>query len=232
LTDLTALTLKVSEVFDSLQGEGPSIGQPCSFLRLAGCNLHCVWCDTKYTWDWENYSYADNVTPQTIDALVERLSQAPRVVITGGEPLLQQAGLEALLARLPTAQVIEVETNGTRLPSPELFARVDQWNVSAKLASSGEPLERRILPEVLHAFRDTGRAFLKLVIADESGAAEAAALTAATQWPAAKVMYMPQATTREAVLDALPAVAAWSVAAGVAVSTRLHLLLWNGERAR
>ncbi|MDP8906059.1 MAG: 7-carboxy-7-deazaguanine synthase QueE, partial [Thermoproteota archaeon] len=44
--------LKVSEVFDSIQGEGSYAGTPCIFLRLATCNLKCAWCDTKYTWDW------------------------------------------------------------------------------------------------------------------------------------------------------------------------------------
>ena len=47
--------LKVSEIFASIQGEGPSAGAAAVFLRLAGCNLRCHWCDTKYTWDWQNY---------------------------------------------------------------------------------------------------------------------------------------------------------------------------------
>ena len=53
--------LKLSEVFESIQGEGPSAGLPCVFVRLATCNLHCSYCDTKYTWDWQNYDYEREV---------------------------------------------------------------------------------------------------------------------------------------------------------------------------
>ena len=44
--------LEVSEIFESVQGEGASVGQPCLFVRLAGCNLKCAWCDTRYAWDF------------------------------------------------------------------------------------------------------------------------------------------------------------------------------------
>jgi 7-carboxy-7-deazaguanine synthase len=225
-------TLKVSEVFDSLQGEGASTGQPCTFLRLAGCNLHCTWCDTKYTWDWEHYSYQDNVSLETVSALADRLHDVPRLVITGGEPLLQQAALSELLDLLPAGLFVEVETNGTRAPSTELLRRVNQWNVSPKLANSGEPHERRIVGEVLATFRDSGRAYLKLVVSDEASVSEATSLLASLAWPPSRAMFMPQATTRNAVLESLPQVAHWAVNAGVALSPRLHLLLWDGERAR
>src|SRR4051794_41183262 len=58
--------LKISEIFESLQGEGVSIGAPCIFVRLAQCNLHCTWCDTKYTWDFERYRYEDEVREQPV----------------------------------------------------------------------------------------------------------------------------------------------------------------------
>ena len=45
------------EIFESIQGEGVNLGNPCIFLRLAGCNLKCAWCDTKYTWDWDKYKF-------------------------------------------------------------------------------------------------------------------------------------------------------------------------------
>ena len=52
---MSGVELKLSEIFESIQGEGPTAGEPCVFLRLAMCNLHCRWCDTKYTWDWKKY---------------------------------------------------------------------------------------------------------------------------------------------------------------------------------
>ena len=47
--------MKISEIFESIQGEGNNAGKPAVFLRTAECNLKCIWCDTKYTWDWKNY---------------------------------------------------------------------------------------------------------------------------------------------------------------------------------
>lgn len=225
-------TLKISEIFDSLQGEGASAGQPCTFLRLAGCNLHCTWCDTKYTWDWEHYSYQDQVSLQTVSELAERLHEVPRLVITGGEPLLQQPGLTALLGLLPAGLFVEIETNGTRAPTAALLERINQWNVSPKLANSGEPHDCRIAGDVLATFRDTGRAYLKLVVSDEASVSEATSLLASLAWPPSRALFMPESTTRDAMLERLPQVASWAVTAGVALSPRLHLLIWDGERAR
>ena len=59
------MDLKLSELFSSIQGEGPNAGAPSVFLRLAQCNLHCVWCDTKYTWDFRSYRFEDEV--RTLD---------------------------------------------------------------------------------------------------------------------------------------------------------------------
>ncbi|MCA9642692.1 MAG: 7-carboxy-7-deazaguanine synthase QueE, partial [Myxococcales bacterium] len=116
--------LRISEVFASIQGEGASTGAPCVFLRLALCNLRCSWCDTKYTWDWKQFRYADEVKERSVDdvAAEVRLLLAdldlegerntakppsypssaphpPRLVITGGEPLIQSKALVALLGK-------------------------------------------------------------------------------------------------------------------------------------
>jgi 7-carboxy-7-deazaguanine synthase len=159
-------TLKVSEIFESLQGEGVSAGAPAIFVRLAQCNLHCVWCDTKYTWDFERYRYEDEVREQPVAHVAQLVNASPsrRLVLTGGEPLLQQRPLKEFFARLAPDIVVEVETNGTIAPEPESLWRVNQWNVSAKLSSAGDPEQFRIRPEILAIFRDSGRAHLKLVV--------------------------------------------------------------------
>ncbi|HYO97274.1 MAG TPA: 7-carboxy-7-deazaguanine synthase QueE, partial [Polyangiaceae bacterium] len=157
-----AQQLRISEVFSSLQGEGPSSGAPSVFVRLALCNLRCSWCDTKYTWDFEQYRYEDEVTEVPVAQLAAELAAAPeqRVVLTGGEPLLQQAGLTRLLELIPASIAVEVETNGTLVPEEALLARVDQWNVSPKLAHTGDPLAQRLRPAALTALATSARAYL------------------------------------------------------------------------
>src|SRR6478752_626637 len=120
-----------------------------------------------------------------------------RLVLTGGEPLLQQRALKELFARLAPDIAVEVETNGTIVPEPEALSRVNQWNVSPKLANAGDPEAFRIRPEVLAAFRDSGRAYLKLVVNGEPDFAEADALLARLGWPGARVSFMPEASDRE-----------------------------------
>jgi len=79
--------LLVSEIFFSVQGEGPGIGKPAVFLRLSGCNLKCAWCDTKYTWHGGKM-----MTEPTVLKEIKRYP-CKRLVVTGGEPLLQQDNL-------------------------------------------------------------------------------------------------------------------------------------------
>ncbi|MBX3183802.1 MAG: 7-carboxy-7-deazaguanine synthase QueE [Polyangiaceae bacterium] len=227
------MQLRVSEVFQSVQGEGVSLGEPCVFLRFALCNLRCSWCDTKYTWDFSQYRYEDEVKHWSLTetrAALERagLTDTQRLVITGGEPLIQSAGIEALLAELPRAVVVEVETNGTFAPSVKLAARVDQWNVSPKLAHGGDPAHRRLRPEALAALMATGRAWLKLVVMDTDDTEEL--LELARGWPASRVLLMPQATSREELAERLPAVQALAAELGFNACTRLHIERWGGKR--
>ena len=113
---LTA-TLAVSEVFGpTFQGEGAFLGQRAGFVRLARCNLDCRWCDTPYTWDWNRFDPAAEIAEMAVDDVLHRLDEmaVERVVITGGEPLLQQRRLVPLLeAAAERRWSVEVETNGT-----------------------------------------------------------------------------------------------------------------------
>ena len=93
------------EIFRSLQGEGITAGAPSVFLRLATCNLSCTWCDTKYTWDWERYDFKQEVVSLSSTEVEGRVVSfdCPRLVITGGEPLLQQKELAPLATSLKGA---------------------------------------------------------------------------------------------------------------------------------
>ena len=228
------MDFKVSEIFSSVQGEGPSAGAPSVFVRLAQCNLHCRWCDTKYTWDWSAYRFEDEVQVESVVAVARRVSalSGERLVVTGGEPLLQGDALVELF-RLVDAErrlAIEVETNGTIAPNAALTERVDQWNVSPKLANSGDPERLRLRPDVLSAFKQTGRAFLKLVVESPADSDEAEALARSLDWPQNRVLLMAQAATREALAERGPVVAAEALRRGLRYSPRLHVERWNGAR--
>jgi 7-carboxy-7-deazaguanine synthase len=226
--------LVVSEIFASLQGEGPSTGRACVFLRLAGCNLACAWCDTEYSWDFRRFDAARETRAMTVEVVAARLAEVSRslLVVTGGEPLLQAPALATLFAALPPEMEIEVETNGTRAPGAALLARVTRWNLSPKLASSGEPLAERLREDVLGALAGDERAWLKLVVSDEADLAEAEALVARLGWRGDRVLLMPQARDRLALAERLPWVGDAALSRGYGVSTRLHVALWNGERGR
>jgi len=228
----TSRTLKVSEIFESLQGEGVSSGAPCIFVRLAQCNLHCTWCDTKYTWDFERYRYDEEVREQTAAEVAQLVNATTsrRLVLTGGEPLLQQRALKEFFARLAPDITVEVETNGTIVPEPSALSRVNQWNVSPKLSNAGDPEQFRIRPDALAALRDSGRAYLKLVVDNDADFAEADALVARLAWPGERVCLMPQAADREQLRARSFAVAEAARARSYRFSSRLHLELWGGRR--
>ena len=225
-------SLKVSEIFQSIQGEGPSVGYPCLFLRLATCNLRCTWCDTPYSWDFTRYDYRAEVTTLSIETIATRIEAAGerRLVITGGEPLIQHEKLALLCELLPPSLCIEIETNGTLVPNESLCARIDQWNVSPKLQSSGEPLERRLHLPALERLRGTERAWLKLVVAGSEDAAEAAELARLLAWPTARVLLMPLAANAEELRKTGPPVASAAGKLGFRYSPRLHLELFGGQR--
>jgi len=117
--------LKVSEIFASIQGEGLRQGEPTIFVRLAGCNLRCLFCDTKYAWRGGQ----DFLLEEIIEKIRGLRAHYPArwVCLTGGEPLLQS--VERLVRKLKTEDLMaQVETNGTRYRSMP----VDWYSVSPK----------------------------------------------------------------------------------------------------
>jgi 7-carboxy-7-deazaguanine synthase len=130
-TNEESMVYWVSEIFTSIQGEGGVIGTPSNFIRLAGCNLRCLWCDTKYSWVREQGSKTK--ISEIIGALDRRIKIT---TITGGEPLLQD--VTPLVRALKTlGHRVIVETSGTIKPKPELRKLVDVFSVSPKLSNSG-----------------------------------------------------------------------------------------------
>lgn len=223
------------EIFHSLQGEGPTAGTPSTFLRLATCNLACSWCDTKYTWDWDRYDYNQEVAAldaSEVKDIVKGLA-CRRVVVTGGEPLLQQRELAPLLAELKAdGFAFEVETNGTISPLAELLAVVDQWNVSPKLSNSGNPAARRDMPEALNAFAQLPAAYFKFVVEAPNDLDEVLGIRDKYGLSSRNIVLMPQGRTAEVINCRSQWISEACVREGFRFSTRLHLLLWGDERGR
>ncbi len=224
------------EIFLSVQGEGRTAGTASAFVRLATCNLACTWCDTAYTWDWSRFDHEELVMymePAEAASRVEALATT-NVVITGGEPLLQQAaGLGELACSLAgTGHSIEVETNGTIAPSEQMVASVARWNVSPKISSSGNPAPRREVPEALSALAALPNADWKFVITDRPDVEEAALLAGRYGVPAGRVVLMPEGTSAGVVAERSKWVMEEAVLRGFRFSSRLHVLLWGTERGR
>jgi organic radical activating enzyme len=229
------------EIFASLQGEGPSAGKPCAFVRLSRCNLACVWCDTAYTWRFEGDNRphrcgqtfertANQVTLSEVEVANHILRLAkPRLVVTGGEPLLQAPALARLLALLPGI-AIEIETNGTVAPPPALDALVHQYNVSPKLAHSGNPAELALPPERLGQWAAEPRAFFKFVIAEPSDVAEVLALSEEFAIPRERIYLMAEGTDAQTLAARERWLAQLCLDHNLTLSKRLHIELYGDTR--
>lgn len=220
--------LNIIEVFDTVQGEGPLCGRPATFLRLAGCNLACSWCDTRYSWDWDNYDREAESRRAPVAALSAKLAHARLVVLTGGEPLLQRTALAALVAELPDT-AFQVETNGTVDPGPLLDHRHVRYVVSPKLGNSGDTAEARIVDPVLKEFAALARehrADWKMVVNDPADVQAAARLARWYDIPPDRTWVMPQGQTADEHLTSLARCADAAVEADVNLAVRLHLLAW------
>jgi len=219
-----ALAGRVAEVFYSIQGEGATAGRPAVFVRLQGCSVGCVWCDTKYSWDPEAGRAVD------LPALVDEAAAFPcrRAVVTGGEPLESPLFVPLLRGLAGRGFVIEVETSGI-VPPPPSVDRAIQWNVSVKLAGSGVDEARRISPEAIRGFlaRD---AWWKFVVTNNTDVSEVLQLAERFALPRARILLQPEAVSREDLLERAPGVAEACKRHGFGFSPRLHVLLWGAKR--
>ena len=222
------------EIFASLQGEGPSAGRPSVFVRLSNCNLACGWCDTAYTWRFSGPGAFERKVNQIVLSEADTAARilvckGDRLVITGGEPLLQSPALAKLLALLPGMHV-EIETNGTVAPPPALDALVHQYNVSPKLAHSGNPAHLALIPERLAAFAADARAFFKFVIATPGDIAEVLALAATHAIPRERLFVMPEGTDSATLQTRSRWLAEICQREGLRLSDRLHIHLYGDTR--
>ena len=148
--------LRITEIFHSLQGEARDVGRPTVFVRLTGCPLRCVWCDTTYSFhggEWRN-----------IDAILDEVKSygAKNVCVTGGEPLSQKRCIDLLKQLCDHGYDVSLETSGA-IDVSDVDPRVSRV-VDVKAPGSGE-VERNLWSnlDVL-----TGRDQIKFVLADRA----------------------------------------------------------------
>ena len=144
----------VSEIFRSLQGEGKNQGRACTFVRLAGCNLRCAWCDTSYA--------REGGEEMSVGEVLDRvwLLRGTYICITGGEPLLQPEEVLKLLEKFDLhGYTVEIETNGT-CDFREMQAYASSC-LDVKCPASGEKSDLSLLPHI------TPRDCVRFVVADE-----------------------------------------------------------------
>lgn len=221
------------EIFYSVQGEGVNAGQPAVFLRLALCNLTCTWCDTRYTWDWEQYDFKEQVAEMSTEDIEQEILgyNCQYLVVTGGEPMIQQRQLIPLLKCLKNREFcIEVETNGTLMPRRELVDLIDYWSVSPKLGNSGNRTSLREVPQCYRFFGSLPSSHFKFVIQNAGDVGEVKGIVRKYELTPGKIILMPEARDRETLLERSKWLVELCQSEGYRFSPRLHILLWGDRR--
>lgn len=224
--------MKYSELFHTIQGEGQLIGVPSVFFRTSYCNLRCTWCDTPYTsWQPENKDI-------TVDESVAQIRKfgCKHVVITGGEPFIQNKELIALCSKLKEKEHhITIETNAT------LFAKVaaDLISMSPKLENSNPPSDNRfftrhdrerIRPEVIRRFLDFYPCQVKFVVDSPKDLFEIQTLQDEIDIPGDTIMLMPQGKTPEILSQKQQWLVELCKENGYRFSPRVHVDIWGEKR--
>jgi organic radical activating enzyme len=226
--------MRINEVFGpTIQGEGPHAGRCCGFLRFAECNLSCSWCDTPYTWKWSEWDRNVESVQVELEEVAEKLLdlKVDTVVLTGGEPMMQQRFFPELFDL--TKLLFDVETNGTIAPTDETVEVVDLFVVSPKLAHSGDPEKLRIKQNALSEFAllsKYGAAVFKFVACSISDLEAIESLRVQYEIPKSAIWVLPEGRSRSAHLENLMLLADSVVEYGFNLSTRIHVLAWNDKR--
>jgi len=258
MTDL----IEVSEMFLSVQGEGPRTGVPSVFVRMRRCNLQCSWCDTRYTWDrnnegfynWAAYTARDLATridlmaspglPPYMRAEIARAidddsdtgplhrKDVHNLVLTGGEPMIWQRHFLELFSHLTREYTVEVETNGTVCPTPEMAALPIRYNVSPKLPNSGNRELAAIDRAALEVLARLDSVF-KFVVRDpdDSPMLNIYITTLVSLGVSRERIYvMPEGADEDTLVKHRQYALTYAAYAKVQYTDRLHVTVWGGRR--
>ncbi len=219
--------MRLCEIFYSLQGEGRLLGVPSVFVRLSGCNLRCVWCDTPYAL---NPHSGKEITPWEIMAQIRHYS-CSHVVITGGEPMLQEE--LALLCTTLKAEGyhITIETNGT-------ISRSVPWDlisISPKFRHQQTTTVTRhcTTPDVTEKMIKNSEYQLKFVVKEpEDMVFIDDFLAKMGHYDPARVLLMPEGTDKKEQLNKMIWLSEICIKKGFRLAPRLHTLIWGNKRGK
>jgi 7-carboxy-7-deazaguanine synthase len=239
-----------SEIYLATQGEGRTLGKPMVFTRLATCNLMCTWCDTFYTWNFEDIRRVnphktqspvkreDFVKEMTVEEVANDIFACgvKAVCFTGGEPTLQQKDnlkvMENLMNRA-SGWHFETETNGTLNFADEYIRLMDQINCSPKLESSGNIKQVRSRPQVIKQFKESGKAIFKFVVTKETSREDLYEIEAwqrENNIPNSMVWLMPEGTEKERIIEGTRFLIENFQSSGYNISTRLQVICFGSKR--
>lgn len=223
---------KITEQFLTIQGEGRSVGQTAYFIRLAGCNLWCQWCDSMHSVDPKLYKDKSFVIDYSAIP-----NNCGLVVLTGGEPtLFDLPSIKTELKKINPAVRVEVESNATIFP--ESVVGDFYWNLSPKLKSSNQktPIQDQMrlgkMNEWSQFAKDNPeRVIFKFVCTGEKDLTEISEIVEKFQIPRHLVFLMNEGQTTESQsLEKTNYLIEHAKTNGFNFSPRLHVLYWGSRR--
>lgn len=237
--------LIVNEIFgNTVQGEGPSVGQLCAFIRLGNCNLFCNFCDTFWTWRFtDKHPHVANIVADPKEELHRMTNQEildkvsplnpPMIIISGGEPMLQAEKLEVLIPflikNIDALIRIEIETAGTIFNDKLVDYSYIHFNVSPKLENSGNPKSLRYRPEVLEKFV-YAEAIFKFVVCDEGDFEEIEEIVKEVRIPRHRIYVMPEGISSEVQTGRMQYLVDEVIKRRWNLTPRLHVMIWQNRR--
>lgn len=239
------------EIYLAVQGEGKTIGKPMIFTRMSMCNLNCTWCDTYYTWNFDDVkrknphrsapmvNREEYILQMSINDVVSTIYNLPthNVNFTGGEPTIQQKDLLEVIRLLRSFDrnyYFETETNGTLLFNKDYLEALNQINCSPKLKSSGNLDQARDRPAVIKQIKESGKAIFKFVVTQDNHTSD---IMEIKQWqesndiPNDIVYLMPEGTEKQKIIDGTRFLIDKFACQGYSISTRLQIICYDNKRA-
>lgn len=225
--------LLIAELFgDTVQGENLS-GIPSTFLRLQGCTLECVWCDTLEVWRYGNpYSFDEIFELLEHNNFIDKFKSGQHLILTGGSPLKQQDRLvkflEEFMEKYSFLPIIEIENECTLWPSTRLEQYINTWNNSPKLSNSGMKEKARYKPAIIQHLSKLSNSYFKFVISSEKDWEEIMndflipGIITKDQ-----IVLMPEGQTREELQNHYDIVVDIAVRENIRMCDRLHVTIWN-----